>query len=299
MRPATGHPGGDRRRRGRPILLAIVRTIALALAAAVLIAACAAQQAGRRDVLLATTTSFQDSGLLEVLVADFQKRSGYRVRPIAVGTGQALALGAAGDADVLVVHAPAAERAFMAAGNAQRRILVMHNDFVIVGPQDDPARVTGLSVAEALRLLADTKATFISRGDRSGTHLLEMELWKGAGMEPRGDWYVQASTGMGQTLVIASEKRAYTLSDRGTYLARRHALALTIVVERQPPLLNPYHVVTVDPRKFPHLNAAGANAFADYLVSREAQEIIGNFGRAVFGQPLFFPDAGKREEDLR
>lgn len=268
--------------------------------AALLVAACGGSPAaGRTNVLLATTTSFQDSGLLEVLVADFQKRSGYKVRPIAVGTGQALALGASGDADVLVVHAPPSEREFMAAGHGARRMLVMHNDFVIVGPRGDPARLTGLTTFEALRFLAENKATFISRGDRSGTHLQEMELWKKAGIEPGGSWYVQAATGMGQTLIIASEKRAYTLTDRGTYLARRHALELQIVVENDPPLLNPYHVITLDPRKHPSVNVGGADAFADYLVSREAQELIGNFGRAVFGQPLFFPDAGKREEDLR
>lgn len=250
-------------------------------------------------MLLAVGTTVQDSGLLDVLTSDFQKRTGYRVRPIAVGTGQALALGAAGEADALLVHSSAAERDFMSAGHGARRALVMHNDFVIVGPQDDPARLTGLPVSEALQLLVDSRALFVSRGDRSGTHILELELWKAAGIEPRGERYVQASTGMGQTLVIASERRAYTLTDRGTYLARRHALALTIVVENDPRLLNPYHVITIEPRRYPHVNAPGANAFADYLLSREAQELIGNYGRAVFGRPLFFPDAGKREEELR
>lgn len=261
--------------------------------------ACGAGGPDRAEVLLATTTSFQDSGLLDVLREDFERRTGYRLRPTAVGTGAALAIGANGDADVVFVHAPGAEREFMAAGNGERRVLVMHNDFVLVGPPADPAGLRGGKTLDALRRIAERTALFISRGDRSGTHLLELELWRQIGVTPSGEWYIEASTGMGNTLAIASEKRAYTLSDRGTYLARRPALELEILVEKDPPLLNPYHVITVDPGKFPRVNEKGARAFAEYVLSAEAQALIGEFGVKEYGQPLFFPDAGKSEEDLR
>ena len=268
---------------------------------AVLVAACtpAPASAPQRDVLLATTTSFQDSGLLDVLVKDFQDRAGRKIRATAVGTGAALAIGAKGDADVLVVHAPKAEREFMAAGNGDRRHLLMHNDFVVVGPPGDPAAVKGKPVFEALRRIASAGGAFISRGDRSGTHLLEMDLWERTGVKPGGAWYVEAATGMGQTLTIAGEKRAYTLTDRGTYLARKGQLELLILVEKDPPLTNLYHVITVHPRKFAGVNNEGANAFADYLLSARAQELIKTFGVEKFGEPLFFPDAGKKEEDLQ
>lgn len=271
------------------------------LASLVVAAACAPTVGGpaRPEILLATTTSFQDSGLLDVLREDFEKRSGYKLRPTAVGTGAALAIGAKGDADVLFVHAPSAEREFMAAGNGARRDLVMHNDFVIVGPPADPASVKGGMTFDSMRRIAESEAPFISRGDRSGTHLLELELWRATGITPSGGWYVEASTGMGNTLAIASEKRAYTIADRGTYLARKPALDLVIVVEKDPPLINPYHVITVDPTKFPRVNAEGARAFADYLASKEAQDLIASFGVKEYGEPLFFADAGKSEEDLR
>jgi tungstate transport system substrate-binding protein len=255
--------------------------------------------ATRADVLLATTTSFQDSGLLDVLVQDFQERTPYRLRATAVGTGAALAIGARGDADVLFVHAPEEELAYMRDGNGDRRLLVMHNDFVLVGPPADPASVRGKNAFDALRAIAASRATFISRGDKSGTDIFEKNLWKLAGSSPSGAWYVEAATGMGQTLTVASEKRAYTLSDRGTFLARRAQLDLEILVERDPPLLNRYHVITVSRAKFPKVNAAGANAFADYLVSPETQRAIASFGIEKYGEPLFFSDAGKNEEDLR
>ena len=252
----------------------------------------------RPEILLATTTSTQDSGLLEVLIPDFEKRTGYRVKTTAVGTGAALAIGSRGDADVLLVHAPSAEKPFMAAGHGTRRLLVMHNDFILVGPPNDPSGVRGMRILDALRKIASDGTAFISRGDGSGTHILERALWKQAALEPSGDWYVEAATGMGQTLTIASEKRAYTIADRGTYLARRSALELAVLVEKDPPLINIYHVVTVNGEKFPRVNSAGAAALAEYLVSPDAQETIGRFGVEKFGEPLFFPDAGKREEDL-
>jgi tungstate transport system substrate-binding protein len=273
----------------------VIRALA---AAALVIAACGTSAAARPDVLLATTTSFQDSGLLDVLVADFAKKTGYRIKATAVGTGAALAIGEKGDADVVFVHAPKAELEFMSRGAGERRLLVMHNDFVILGPPDDPAGIKGSATLDGLRRISAQRATFISRGDKSGTNLLELDLWQRLGIEPSGSWYVQAATGMGQTLTIASEKKAYTISDRGTYLARRAQLQLGIVVENDPPLLNPYHVITLDPKRFPRVNSAGANAFADYLVSPETQKLIASFGVEQYGQPLFFPDAGKHDEDV-
>ena len=277
---------------------------------AVLAAACGGQPAAtapsssappkpaRPELLLATTTSTQDSGLLDVLIPDFEKKTGYKVKTSAVGTGAALAIGARGDADVVLVHAPSAEIDYMNGGNGDRRLLVMHNDFILIGPPSDPARIKGKNVLDALKGIASAQSPFISRGDNSGTDIFERGLWKQIGIAPQKPWYVEAATGMGQTLTIASEKRAYTISDRGTYLARRSDLALEIDVEKDPPLTNVYHVITVSPTKFPKVNKAGADAFADYLVSPETQKLIASFGVDKYGQPLFFPDAGKREEDV-
>jgi tungstate transport system substrate-binding protein len=247
----------------------------------------------RPDLLLATTTSTQDSGLLDVLIPDFEKKTGYKVKTSAVGTGAALAIGARGDADVVLVHAPSLEADFMAQGNGARRLFVMHNDFIVVGPPSDPAKIKGKQVLDALKALAAAQATFISRGDNSGTDVLEKSLWKQAGITPAKPWYVEAATGMGQTLQIASEKNAYTITDRSTYLAQKSHLQLDIVNGGDPPLLNYYHVITVSPTKFPKVNNAGANAFADYLVHPDTQKIIAAFGLDKYGQQLFFPDAGK------
>ncbi|MBI3978808.1 MAG: substrate-binding domain-containing protein [Chloroflexi bacterium] len=254
--------------------------------------------AGKEEVVLATTTSTQDSGLLEVLVPMFERQTGYRVKPIAVGTGQALALAGRGEADVVLVHAPEAERKWMADGNGTERLLVMHNDFVLVGPPDDPAGIRSAAIAEdALAKVARAGAPFISRGDDSGTHKQELAIWQAAGLSPSGQpWYQEAGQGMGATLNIASEKGAYTLADRGTYLARKATIRLAILVEGSRALLNVYHVMPVSLQKFPKVNAAGGAAFAAFLVTREAQEVIATFGKEKFGQPLFFPDAGKVDE---
>lgn len=253
-----------------------------------------------RTIILSTTTSTQDSGLLDVLVPLFQKKTGYTVKTISVGTGQALALAARGEADVCLVHAPDAEKKYVSEGLLLNRRLVMHNDFLIVGPAEDPARIRGLrTAAEALRRVAEARASFVSRGDSSGTHQLERKLWKEARVEPGGSWYLQAGQGMGATLVIASEKRAYSLTDRGTYLAFRKRVQLDTLVEKDPILLNIYSVMEANAGKFPRVNAAGGRAFADFLVSREAQEVIRTFGVDRFGEPLFFPDAGKREDALK
>jgi len=254
----------------------------------------------QKDIILATTTSTQDSGLLEVLIPVFEKKTGYRVKTISVGSGQAMALGERGEADVLLVHAPEAEKKFVEKGFGIHRRLVMYNDFILVGPPDDPARLKGIpSATEGLKKIADAGALFISRGDNSGTHQLEKKLWKNCGIAPEGHtWYQESGQGMGQTLGIASEKGAYTLTDRGTYLALKKALHLDILIQGDKSLLNIYHVIEVNPVKWPKVNTAGAKAFSDFIVSPEAQDMIGTFGLEKFGQPLFFPVAGKKEEEL-
>jgi len=250
-------------------------------------------------VILSTTTSTQDSGLLDVLVPLFEKQTGYVVKTISVGTGQALALAAKGEADVCLVHAPDSEKKYVADGLLINRRLVMHNDFLIVGPAGDPAKIKGMpSAVEALRRVAETKATFVSRGDNSGTHQLEKKLWQEAKVEPAGVWYLQAGQGMGATLGIASEKQGYTLTDRATFLAFKKRAQLDPLVERDRILLNIYSVLEANGAKFPRVNAAGGKAFADFMLSREVQEVIRTFGVDKFGEPLFFPDAGKREESL-
>lgn len=248
----------------------------------------------RAELILATTTSTQDSGLLDLLVPDFEQRTGYVVKTIAVGTGAALAMGQRGDADVLLVHAPSAELELVDSGDVTDRRLVMHNDFVLVGSMDDPARIRGLSeAAAALKRIAVAEALFVSRGDDSGTHKKELALWHEAGLEPAGTWYQQTGQGMGATLKIASEKVGYTLTDRATYLHLREVLELDILVQGDPVLKNIYHVMVVNPEKHPGVNAAGATAFADFLASVATQRAIGEYGKDQFGEPLFFPDAGK------
>lgn len=255
----------------------------------------------QRNLILATTTSTQDSGLLDVLVPLFEKQTGYFVKTIAVGSGQAMAMGQKGEADVLLVHSPAAEKKFMAEGCGTERIIVMHNDFVVIGPSADPAAIKGgKSTPEAFKKIAAANALFLSRGDNSGTHAKEKSVWKAAGVQPEGQkWYQETGLGMGQTLNVAAEKKGYTLTDRGTYLALRKNLAgLPIQVQGDAILLNVYHVIGVNPVKWPKVNAAGAKAFSDFIVSAEAQGIIKTFGVGKYGAPLFVPDAGKKEEDL-
>lgn len=251
------------------------------------------------EIILATTTSTQDSGLLDVLVPAFQEESGITVKTVAVGSGEALKMGEEGNADVLLVHSPAAEATFMDNGYGSSRSLVMHNDFIIVGPEADPAGIQGTaSAVDALITIASSAAPFISRGDDSGTHKMELGLWKKAALTPAGEWYQESGQGMGATLRIASEKSAYTITDRATYLANKETLALSILVEGDAALLNIYHVITVNAERWPKVNVAGAKAFADFIVSTEGQELIGAFGTEKFGSPLFFPDAGKNEADL-
>ena len=253
-----------------------------------------------KTIILATTTSTQDSGLLDVLIPIFEKKTGYFVKTIAVGSGQAMAMGQKGEADVLLVHSPAAEKKFVAEGYGINRRIVMHNDFIIVGPPEDSAKIKGIKVAsEAFKKIASAQALFLSRADKSGTHVKEMDIWKESGINPEGaKWYQQTGLGMGQTLNVTAEKKGYTLSDRGTYLSLNKNLRLDILVEGDGKLLNVYHVIEANPAKWPKVNATGGKAFADFMVSKETQDIIKTFGVEKLGSPLFFPDAGGQEEEL-
>ena len=269
------------------------------LGVALVAAAAAAQAPASRTVILSTTTSTQDSGLLDVLVPSFERQTGYTVKTVSVGTGQALALAARGEADVVLVHAPALEKKYVADGKLGNRRLVMYNDFVVVGPENDPARIRGEKrAADALAKIAAAGARFVSRGDRSGTHILEQALWKQAGVTPAAPWYIESGQGMGATLGLADDRRAYTLTDRGTLLAFGRRVALRALVEGDRALLNVYAVLEVDSANGPRVNAAGGKAFADFMVAPQTQATIKAFGVDKFGQPLFVPIAGKREEDL-
>ena len=251
------------------------------------------------NVILSTTTSTQDSGLLDVLVPMFEKKTGLSVKTVSVGTGQALALAARGEADVALVHAPSLERKYVEDGKMQHRRLVMYNDFIIIGPEDDPARIKGMPRAvDALKRIAETQSRFVSRGDKSGTHLLELGLWKQAGIEPKGAWYIESGQGMGQTLGIANDRRAYTIADRGTWLAFQKRVSLPILVEKDKPLLNIYSVMEVNPANGPRVNVSGGKAFADFMVAPETQAAIKTFGVDKFGQALFVPIAGKTDADF-
>lgn len=251
------------------------------------------------SLILATTTSTQDSGLLDVLIPKFEAKTGYKVKTVAVGTGAALAMGEKGEADVLLVHAPSSEKKLVDEKTGINYNLVMHNDFILVGPPSDPAKVKGMKkTTDALKAISDSQSIFISRGDDSGTDKMEKSLWKTANIKPTGKWYQESGQGMGQTLTMASEKGGYTLTDRATYLANKKNLKLDIVLEGEAALLNIYHVMQVNPDKFPKVNKDGAKAFDDFMIAPDTQKIIGDFGKDKFGQSLFFPDAGKKMEDL-
>ena len=265
------------------------------LAGAVLLAAgvygCSS---GSDELILATTTSTQDSGLLDVLVPQFEKEHDYKVKTIAVGSGEALRLAGEGEADVVLAHSPKAEEDFMAAGNGESRLVVMHNDFIIVGPVDDPAGIKGATNAgDAFKKIATAEALFLSRGDQSGTNTKELSLWTSAGIQPSGTWYQETGQGMGATLNVASDKQGYTLSDRGTYLAQKANLDLELLVEGDKALFNQYHVIVVDPKKHSNVNAEGARAFASFITSPTVQATIAQFGVKEYGQALFIADAGK------
>jgi tungstate transport system substrate-binding protein len=284
------------------------RYLKMGFAAVVLAAVCmigmampaAAAGPAQKNLILATTTSTQDSGLLDVLNPLFEKKTGYFVKTISVGSGQALAMGEKGEADVLLVHSPEAEMKLMADGFGVDRLLVMHNDYIVLGPSADPAGIKGAKTTpEAFKKIAAAGALFLSRGDNSGTHAKEKGIWKAAGINPVGQkWYQETGLGMGQTLNVANEKNGYLLADRGTYLAMKKNFNLAILKEGDPILLNIYHVIRVNPVKWPKVNTAGAKAFSDFMVSSEVQGIVKTFGVEKYGGALFFPDAGKKEEAL-
>ena len=272
------------------LLLALVAGLALAVPA---------RAQAPSTVILSTTTSTQDSGLLDVLVPLFERKTGHSVKTISVGTGQALALAARGEADVTLAHAPALEQKYVAEGKMSNRRLVMCNDFVIIGPEDDPAKVKGeKGAAAALKKVAAAGARFVSRGDKSGTHTLELGLWKQAGVAPAAPWYIDSGQGMGATLGIADDRKAYTITDRGTLLAFSRRVKLVTMVEGDRPLLNIYSVMEVNPANGPRVNAAGGKAFADFMLAPDTQAVIKTFGVEKYGQPLFVPIAGKKDEDF-
>lgn len=284
------------------------KLISVLLVSAFLLISCQTQPAPKPDLLLVSTTSTQDSGLLDALLPAFTTQTGYNVQLVAVGSGQALKLGEQGNADVLLVHSPAAEKEFIANGFGIDRRLVMHNDFVIVGPPSDPAALHSQpfdtaqdkpTLDSVFKKIYSSASTFVSRGDESGTHVKELALWKRAGLDPHGQpWYLETGQGQGATLSVASEKSAYALTDRGTFLAYKSNVDLEILVEGDPFLLNVYHVITVNPERFPNMNLDGAMAFADFITSAAGQQIIEKFGVEKYGQPLFFPDADKTDAEL-
>jgi tungstate transport system substrate-binding protein len=251
------------------------------------------------QLILATTTSTQDSGLLDVLIPLFEQQTGFTVQVVAVGSGQAMTMGQEGNADVLLVHSPSSEKTFMSDGYGSDRLLVMHNDFIIVGPEADPAGIkTATSAVDAFTKIANAKANFITRGDNSGTNTKELAIWKSVGITPEGDWYINTGQGMGASMTIASEKGAYILTDRATYLANKASYNLALLYEGDNSLLNVYHVIVVNPDKWPKVNNDGAKTFAAWITSPDTQKFIGEFGKDKYGQALFIPDADKTDADL-
>lgn len=270
-------------------------SLALVLAVTAWVTGCGGRgsEGARRTVLiLATTTSTQDTGLLDAWIPMFEEECPYAVKVIAAGSGQAMEMGRNGECDVMLVHSPEDEERMVEEGLAINRRPVMHNDFVIVGPPEDPAGVRGAEGApEAMRRIAGARAGFVSRGDRSGTHIKELALWEEAGLAPSGPWYMESGKGMGDTLRIASQERAYTLADRGTFLKLKGDLDLVVLLEGDPSLSNYYHILEVNPERWPDVNHAGARAFSDFVTGRKAQEFLKDFGAEEYGEPLFFPDA--------
>jgi tungstate transport system substrate-binding protein len=243
---------------------------------------------------LATTTSTENTGLLKVLLPPYENKNNCKVDVIAVGTGQSLKLGEQGDVDVVLVHTPELEEKFVKDSYGINRQYVMYNDFIVVGPPEDPAKIKGLKVAkEAFARIAATQSPFVSRGDKSGTHTKELAIWKAAGIKPEGNWYIESGKGMGEVLNMANEKKAYTLSDRGTYLAYREKTSSIILCEGDPLLGNPYHIIAVNPAKFPHVKYELATKLIKWVTSKEGQQIIRDF-KDKNGNPLFTPTAGQK-----
>lgn len=258
--------------------------------------------AENREVILLTTTTTKDSGILDAIVNSFEAAhpdKAYKVKPIVAGSGDVLKQAANGEGDVVLAHSPEAELAWMAKGHGTSRRLVMYNDFIVVGPSADPAGIQGMAPDQALAKIAENEAPFVSRGDQSGTHVRELTLWKAANIDPRGKpWYRETGQGQGLTMEVASQSNAYALTDRGTFLVNEKRLGLAVLVEGDARLRNIYHVMTMDAAKFQRVNAAGGKAFADYVVSVDGQRVIGDFGKARFGQPLFRPVANMSDAEL-
>lgn len=281
----------------------LLRALVVLSAAVLLLAGCAKAPAPQpsaqppakvepKPLTLATTTSTVDSGLLDVLIPAFEAKYPYKVKVLSKGTGEAMEIGKRGDADVLLVHARASEDQFVAEGYGVDRRDVMHNDFVVLGPAKDPAGIKGSKVAvDAFKKIASTVSTFISRGDKSGTHQKELSIWDLAKVKPEGNWYISSGVGMGDAIRMATEKQGYILADRATYLAWKTKTDLGIVVEGDKDLFNPYGVIAVNPAKHSAVNYEGAKAFTNYIVSPEGQKLIGDFGKDKYGAALFFPDA--------
>lgn len=270
------------------------KTLAIILMMALLLSACAPKAAEvQKPIILSTTTSTQDSGLLDYLMPLFKEATGIEVKVVAVGTGAALQNGRDGNADVLLVHAKADEEKFVQEGYGKERFDVMYNDFILVGPATDPAKVKGLTAPEALKQIQASEAAFVSRGDDSGTHKKELSMWKAAGITPEGNWYNAAGKGMGDVLTMTSEMEAYTLADRATYLSMKDNLELEVLVEGSPELLNQYGVIALTDKVNKEVNQEGAQKFVDWMLSAETQKLIGEFGKDKYGQALFFPNAKK------
>ena len=275
------------------------KIIIVLVAMLMVLAACQKEETQKdEEIILATTTSTKDSGLLDYLLPVFEEETGYKVSVVSVGSGEAMAMGENGEADVLLVHSPAAEVEFVEGGHADEngRRDVMYNDFVLVGPNDDPAKIKENSYNDALsafKTLAQDEVTFISRSDDSGTHKKELEIWAEANIEPSGDWYIEAGTGMGAVLEMANEMMAYTLSDRATWLNYDLGDDMMIVSENDPSgvLYNQYGVICVNPEKNAAINHEGATTFADWILSEETQELIGQYGVEEYGKALFTPNA--------
>lgn len=245
------------------------------------------------SIVLATTTSTRDSGLLDEILPSFEEETGIEVKVVAIGTGAALQKGRDGDADVLLVHAKPSEEEFVKEGHGLYRKDVMYNDFVIVGPKNDPVNIKENAKSDVLKgykLIEENKATFVSRGDDSGTHKKEKALWKEAGIEPKGDFNVSTGSGMGDTLKVASEKQGYAMTDRATYLNLKDELDLEILLEKDEKLFNQYGVIPVNPDKNENINNKGAEEFINWLLSKDTQEKIGEYGKEKFGMPLFTPN---------
>jgi tungstate transport system substrate-binding protein len=276
------------------------KAVAVITIAALAIIGCMAATACAKDaeLILASTTSTQDSGLFDELIPAFEKVSGYKVKVLAVGSGEAIKLGEKGEADVLLVHSRKAEDQFIADGYGINRKDVMHNDFIIVGPESDPAKIKGMeSAAEAFKAIADSGSVFLSRADDSGTHKKELSIWEKAQVKPAGDWYMETGQGMGETLIIAQEKQGYTLTDNATWFATKSSPGSSLVelVKGDKALYNPYGVIAVNPEKHPDLkiNYKGATAFIDFITGAQGQKIIKEFGVTKYGEPLFYPDVIK------